>query len=83
MGSKHVGVASKQGSRTVLRAANTSHTIIAGNKGRQQSTRVAHRCSLAYQLGRGDLCRYQSAALVSAGAVTSYALHSTFLNLPL
>ena len=79
-GSKHIGVASKQGSRTLLRAANTSHPLMAGNNGRQQSARVAHRRALAYQLGRGDLCRYRSAALVSACAVTSYESHSTGLS---
>ena len=66
-----------------LRAANTSHLIIAGNNGRLQSARAEHRRSLAFQLGRGKMCRYRSAALVSAGAVTFYASHSTFLNLPL
>ena len=53
---------------------------IYGNNGRQQSAGAAQRGSLAYQLGRIGLDHYQSAALVSAGAVTSYASHSTNLS---
>jgi len=53
---------------------------ICGNNGRQQSAGAAQRGSLAYQLGRIGLDHYQSAALVSAGAVTSYASHSTNLS---
>ena len=48
--------------------------------GRQQSAGAARRGSLAYQLVRVGVDHYQSAALVSAGAVTSYASHSTNLS---
>jgi len=42
---------------------------------------VQRRSSLAYQLCRVNLYRYQLAALVSAVAFTSYASHSTDLSL--
>jgi len=52
-------------------SAKNAVQSIYGNNGRQQSAGAAQRGSLAYQLGRIGLDHYQSAALVSAGAVTS------------
>ena len=56
-------------------SAKNATQSICGKNGKQQSAGAAQRGSLAYQLDRVSLDHYQSAALVSAGAVTSYASH--------
>jgi len=68
----------RQGTRgaACLRSGNRLHSC----GGRHQSAGAAQRRSLAYQLCRVDVSRFRSAALVSAGAVTAYASHSTDLS---
>jgi len=75
-GSKQARLASR---RTVLRAANRSHPIMAGSRARGRCSVAHERCSLAYQLGCVDLYRYRTAELVSADAVNFYASHCTDL----
>jgi len=59
-----------------------SSVLVSGNRlhfcaGRHQSAGAAKRRNLACQLCRVNVSRARSAALVSAGAVTSYASHSS------
>jgi len=59
--------------------------LVSGNRlhscgDRHQSAGAAQHRNLAYQLCRVDVSRFRSAALVSAGAVTSYVSHSTDLS---